>query len=142
MFKPGFSQASFAMIHLLIFKLLNTLSLLWLPIIISQFSIKFAFVKSVSYYSNIYYTFNLTIGKVLICYSLLYWKQWSGLSLLEPCLLILFKAKAEETKLLSQRVESQEESDLDDEPKENQQLNKHSKMKDKVERLVRLQCAF
>lgn len=44
------------------------------------------------------------------------------------------KAKAEETKLLSQGVESQEESDQDDEPKENQQLNKQNKVKDKVER--------
>ena len=46
-----------------------------------------------------------------------------------------FKAKAEERKLLSQRTESHEESDLDDEPKENQQFNKESKPKDKPERL-------
>ncbi|XP_068741030.1 uncharacterized protein [Montipora capricornis] len=44
------------------------------------------------------------------------------------------KAKAEEKKLLSRRMESQEESDQDDEPKENQQLNKQSKMKDNVQR--------
>ena len=69
----------------------------------------------------------------------LHWKQWSCLSWLEPCSLILFKAKAEETKLLAQGVESQEESDQDDEPKENHQLNKQSKVKDKVERLGRLE---
>ena len=47
-----------------------------------------------------------------------------------------FKAKAEERKLLSQRTESHEEYDHDDEPAmENQQLNKESKPKDKAERL-------
>lgn len=44
-----------------------------------------------------------------------------------------FKAKAEERKLLSQRTESHE-SDHDEEPKENQQLNTENKPKDKTER--------
>ena len=48
-----------------------------------------------------------------------------------------FKAKAEERKLLSQRTESHEEYDHDDDQPaaENQQLNKESKPKDKAERL-------
>lgn len=44
------------------------------------------------------------------------------------------QAKAEEKKLLSQRTESHEESDQDEEPRENLQLNKESNPKDKAER--------
>lgn len=44
------------------------------------------------------------------------------------------EAKAEERKLLSQRTESREESDHDDEPSENQQFTKQTKSKDKTER--------
>lgn len=46
----------------------------------------------------------------------------------------MFQAKTEERKLLPQRTESQE-SDHDEEPRENQKLNKENKPKDKVERL-------
>lgn len=58
-----------------------------------------------------------------------------AVAILLTWLLSLFcKAKAEEKKLLSQRTESQE-SDHDEEPRENQQLNKENKPKDKTERL-------
>ena len=47
--------------------------------------------------------------------------------------LLMFQAKTEERKLLPQRTESQE-SDHDEEPRENQKLNKENKPKDKVEK--------